>query len=384
MRPTHYEALERSFAAQKVNFDRRFAEIRSKITGPLVLKRDMLRLDEITKNVCLNGEQYIPNFKASLAIEIEQTLCNFWLSGKRVFNVSTNLTHQLLNTDLKFQKRYLKVPFRCFLLRFEEAPIELECPDGSRARLDGCYVTHMMDSANSESRMTQEQREKVFKGLIAEEEPDPGLFESREILKFMFYSDLIKGPDGRPRGNAAANWFELDVLADDFVVTDAFFEKREKQIIDDPRNDHSLLTRLALNTILYITSIGADLAPTTSRGKRLLERASKQTNNNQRQRFLEEAKGHTMIDFIDVGRRAKKPAGQPSEERTGKTWSLSYKLLVRGHWRGYWKLKENLTEEERPFVIAEEGREVLFRKFVEPFERGRDLAEALPKEYRVV
>lgn len=384
MKPTHYEALERSFAAQGVSFDGRFTEIRSKIQGPLVRKRDMLRLDNLTKAICVNGGQVIPNFNASLAIEVEQTLCNFWLSGKKVFNVSPNLSLQLLNTDLKFQKRYLKLPFRCFILRFEDSPVYLECPDGTRARLDGCYVTHITDSAESESRMAAEERINTFQMLMEGKEPDPSLFSDRDVIKFLFYSEVVKGPDGVKRGNAAANWFELDVLADDFVVTDAFFEKREKEIIDDPRNDHSLLTRLALNTILYITSIGADLSQVTAKGKKLLERASKQTNNNQRIRFQEEAKGHTMLDFIDVGRRAKKPAGDPSEERSGKTWSLKYKLLVRGHWRSYWTLKENLTEEKRPFVIAEEGREVLFRKFVEPFERGKDLAETLPKEYRVV
>jgi len=385
MRPTYYEVMEAEYASMRVNFDQRFRALRDRIkVPPFIKKHEMLRLDPIAKDIVNHGQEYIPNFQPSLSLETEQTLFNFWSAGKKVFNVSPNLTHLLLNTDLKVQKRFLKLPFRCFLTRFENAPVELECADGSRARLDGCFVTEMSDSADSEKHTTKEQRIEVWNDVMAGREPNPAYIHEKHVIKFLFYSEIIEFK-GRKVGNSAANWFELEGLAEDFVISDVFFEKREREMIADACNDYSLITRLAMNAVLYINSLGADLAPVVAKGNRLVERAGRQTNENQRQRFLDEARNHTRIDYIDVGRNVKLPknCGSAAPNRTGKTWTVSFRFMVRAHWHSFWKLRKNLAEEERPFVIAEEGDSVLFRKFIEPYEKGRDLVEAVGKEYRV-
>jgi len=383
LKPSHYELSVRSAIEMSgVDLEALWAAIRTKIKSPpIIRRRELIAYEPIAHTLAFGDPDKLPGrIDPEISVEEQMAMYNFWSCGKKVFNVSRNLTNLLLHTDLKFQKRYLKLPYPCFMLRFEDAPIALECSDDTRIQLDGCYVTRTVDAFDSASVQAPEVRRMLAATLRTGTVPDSCHYQETEFLRLYFFSRYIDGI-----GNGVSTYFTLSDIPDDAVVTDGFIERHNAVRHSDRMNDYSALQRLALNCVLYILSIGSDLTPVIAKGNRLAERAAKQSNPSQRDRLSEEAKQHTRLDFIDVGRRVKMPrtTDAPVQERSGRVWTLSYRSWTMGHWRGTWKKTDNLVEADRPFVLAEKDGKSLFRQWIEPYERGKELAEVINKQYRV-
>lgn len=377
MRPIHYENTISYFRRMDVDFEGIHEQVRRSLGHDgLARKREVMRFHPIARKLASCG---VDARTATVGLEECQAMYAFWRAGRKVFNVALPLTHLLLSTDLKFQRRFLRLPFDAFFLSFEDAPIEIEWRD--RRRLAGCYIYRLPDSTSQWRGLGEEGEKKLLVDFFSGRD-DPAAWHDRDTLKLWFVSESVPGD---AEGNSVSAWLCLEDFADDSVITDDALLEFYKSVAMDDLNDFKALIRLVLNTVLYINSFGADTALVESKGRKLAEKASRMPSERHRLRFLEKAGQHSFLDYIDVGRGVRLPreADRIEQVREGKTWSLSYRIQVRGHFKAVWKKTSNLAEDERRAVLAVDGDWSAYQRWVAPYTKGPELADVVNKEYHV-
>lgn len=134
---------------------------------------------------------------------------------------------------------------------------------------------------------------------------------------------------------------------------------------DDNVSLMSRLTKMAANLMLYLTSKSPDIVDTKPEvipveGKK----------NPAKKAKAENLKARSMqIPFIYVGRNVTKVECLSSP--SGKTWSLSEQIWVRGHWRQQW------------MGSTSDGTKHQEGVWIEPYKKGPDVAELINKKYVV-
>lgn len=253
----------------------------------------------------------------------------FHAHGRSTFLMRRDLTRMLLETDLSVDWAALQLPFKFFYLRFEDAPIEIVNEDGTHYPLDGCYVTEM------ERRAAETSVAEILGGkLAADMKWLPGPW-----LHFLFVSK----PSPEIVGGANTQ-FLYCVRGQPTDALDEAYLRREYDsvIVRNGRvasfTEIAQLMKLAINSILYINSIGdaVDRVSNAERRARLAQVTERTVPRRERDRIQNEERSGTMLDYFDVGRNVvlSNYAHDPGEWRMGGgVRQFRYRHVVRGYWR---------------------------------------------------
>jgi hypothetical protein len=296
------------------------------------------------------------------------TLLEFVKYGKKVFTLKEDLCYLLNFTDLKeVDSNHIKLPFQCFYingfncLNFRTSKNNAYTMDSVFVRgypLDGTAEVVMSTGAKA-SLDTVAQKYNVKKEDMV------------YALEMIFTTECT------------------DKLDDDYLVFPYILTKGDalKQITEKCRSNHPVfqvhsadlvekLMKFILNCVLYINSDEAIIKNITPQIPKNNRKASRGRRTS--------IKKTTPLTYYSVGsninigieeRDMYRQACQNKNERHAASW------IVRGHWHGYWKRLENISETDKVSNQAE--TKALIKKWLQPYIKGNKDVAILHKNYTV-
>lgn len=255
----------------------------------------------------------------------------FYAYGRSTFLMRRDLTRMLLETDLSVEWDAFRLPFPFFYLRFEDVPVEITNEDGTHYQLDGCYLTEMPE------RVMRADTADILDGRLkpsVERLPGPW-------VHFMFVSK----PSQEVIGGANTMFLYCKRGQPNEPLNEAFLQREFDEIHAEEwkpvrrvaLGDLHQLVKLAVNSVLYINSIQADVEHVSNQARRDLLQSveEKKVPRRERDRITNRERVGTLLDYHDVGRRIvlPQPHGDPGEWVGTKVRQLRYRHIVRGFWR---------------------------------------------------
>ncbi len=257
---------------------------------------------------------------------------------RKVYRFSTNLCEALFRTNFgKIIGNEVQSPYESFYIVMDKSPLSAVDEKGKVFYLDGMYINLQNE-----------------------------IYGHRSIR----FLSVTNGPQD-DNEYADMNFFG-QVILDENVTIDENIENMQKSMRQDDRNHiteddyrrFNVISRMAINLCLYLTSKDIDCIPVTP--DNINERINR-SGSKKASKLLRMADRSTSIPFIYVGTKVSRVNGG---ERTNG-WSLSYQFNVSGHWRHQWKGSEkNGTKHQE-------------RIFIKDFKKGPDAAELINKQYVV-
>ncbi|MDI7219537.1 hypothetical protein QMN07_18810 [Leptospira santarosai] len=273
------------------------------------------------------------------------TILNFEIFNRKTFFISGQLAENLVFTDYNVTGEFLKPPFNCFLLVLnDELTKQLLC------NIVKIVVKEYEDPINIFVTKVGEGENFLLKFHIrfGEIQLERALLVKSEIK----ISEIIK-----------TDWEKL-------FNTNEFETKKQSSLEEESSFFYESgfeFFRILINSILYLTSSGADIVERKkikSRKKRKgAKRNENQTYNTKSYDYYEV--GNTIGSiFIDYNK-----SNIINNANSIKTaFKLTIRSVVRGHWRN------------QPFGQGKEQRKLIF---IKPYYKGPDLAELVNKPYVV-
>jgi hypothetical protein len=328
-------------------------------------------IEELTRRA-----RFIDHMEAILQgrpqVELEQLavyeVTHYWfffhhyIGGQRVFRIHSELAKALNDTDLRVPAAYLALPFEGLCLSYEgdilslEAP-ELGVPGGS---LDAVYVTSFLGRMAKAKNLGHNPR------------------------RFGFYAKASGRSEEEPFGLAFMGLLPTTGQGDE-LVDEAFIDRSvPPEGVSDPRLE---VLKLTLKTIAYINSAGADAVELPAPAAEIEERL-RRVGPSKMAKLERRLSRLSHQPYIYVGSHLPKAREAPVVIPEHGVRKLTYAFMVRGHFHGFWKLKENILPEEETVIRQEDvddrGRVwVLVLKWVHPYEKGPEEAEKIHREYFV-
>lgn len=393
MKPTHFEICFNGNILAALEKD--WKAILPKFGGRNAGQIELTRYDPVTRAILTNfifdmAKGHVSTNVPMILAERQATF-NFWASGQKVFTVSDALTKLLLQTDFKCAKAFLRLPFPCIYMRFEGSPISIWCEsDNSWLPIDGVYVYEAKDEYKDKSGIFGWDMQDVAKILDNPEYPLPSYPIHR--LRFVAVSqNEVENAVGF-RGNIIYTSMDWDcddrTLIDEKYMSSEFDANSEKDDIYTTRKgDFLAIMRLCLSAIAYVNSSGSQVELSKSPAAEFLKKAEAAQSKGKAEKAARRAERRSKLDFYHVGRMIKiepEISREGVEEvRDGKVRYQKFRSQVRGHFRGYWKKVESLTEEDKKAIRMTDGDWVIINKWVKPFWRGPEMAKILSQSYRI-
>jgi hypothetical protein len=274
--------------------------------------------------------------------------------GEKVFRIHENLAKALNDTSLRVPSAYLNLPFDGLCLSYEGNVLEV-AGALQTGTLDSCYLTSKSGGAKNMGSNCRR-----------------GMFYSKgsQFMEASVGVNLVSLGQG-------------DDLVDESFLTNIV----APGVVEDPRFE---LMLLALKTVAYINSGGSDLLerpPVPKEIQALLSDPATAPPGEERKKLQRRAERSSQQPYIYVGSRLPTPT-EPEVSIPGPgVHKLTYRFMVRGHFHGYWKKKENLIEDERSWIqqeAVEDGQVwILVLKWIHPYEKGPTEAEKIHRRYYV-
>jgi hypothetical protein len=299
---------------------------------------------------------------------------NFRLNGEKVFYVTDPLAERLAHTEANLRCALLALPFPSFQVIYT-----------SKLAID-LYYNHIGAEGQrigDRKGIDYEAPLSVFiKRLPSRDLGTDSLLittlQAREVPRSgpMIYAissrQLHLDPDWDIEAAIRTDWNNL--RASEGVSQDP-------QSISPTSQDDAVFYqegyayyRMVMNTLLYLTSKGADLETMPPASQQLAEKALTTTSSKERKRTERRAKFASDAPFECLGRSVQPIGfGEGSDRRAVSSASLTHgkidrRFLVRGHWRS------------QPVGPKREERRTIF---IEPYYKGPDMAEAINRPYLV-
>ncbi len=298
-----------------------------------------------------------------------------WVAyGKRDFRIATELVKLMNDTDLKVPDMYLRPPFETMYMGFEGDVVQMLASKGTTF-LDGAIIVNDIPVMLSKTETVQGARVMFF-SRHSQMEERMGIAAGRKIpmavvgrtLDEMAIPHVLGSTNEMVTPETIRKWVQRAMFD--------FSDQHLQQYVD--------LFSLVCNTLAYINSGGADLLTYEPPDIEVLRREAVQLTGREGRKAKEKLKRAEARTYILVGSRIPPTPAQPTVLTTKGTRKLTYRHMVRGHWRAYWKKEDRLTKEERGRITYRRPDGLVrVLKWVKPFLRGPEAAEVIARRYRV-
>lgn len=288
------------------------------------------------------------------------TILNFMLFGKKTFYISDNLSEHMAYTEVRASSDMLQMPFSSFQMVFsskhaidafyklagDEAP---EVPD---------YTTPVSVFVTKHNGQQWNCNELVVTAYKTQKGDAPNLY---------FHRSLCLKDGWNLEDTLLTDW---DLLSSNDIKKPNKNTKRTESACNDGLHFY----RIILNSILYISSEGAEKDPCISRRITLLNQLEKVKSSSKLKKKVRLAQQYSQLNFQGIGTSIKaivlnpRQSTQEIDEHTSNVRVLKSRGLVRGHW------KSQAYGEQRSL-----------RKTIriEPYYKGHELAEQINSPYIV-
>jgi hypothetical protein len=286
-------------------------------------------------------------------------LYRFIVGGKKEFRVSPVLGRLLNDTDLNVPDMYLNPPFPGMYLKFEGDVIQMETTSYGLRGMEGLYF-------NSE-------RIKLFDGSERD--------GYRLFMVSSPYGDRTRANDETviPHGLGGSGRMitEEDVKQ---WVRESMVEYSE-----DAFDRYVTTISLVLKTLAYINSGGADLLQYDPPELASLARDAAYLPPREARKVKEKLARAVTRSYILVGSRLAPVAAEEAVISGPGSRRLTYRHMVRGHFRAYWMRGDRLTDKDKARVTFNRSDGfVRVLKWLKPFLRGPESADVVHRDYHVL
>jgi hypothetical protein len=351
--PTYYEKMIRELSP----FDQSDSTIINKLITVLASSNELI-LDREAKSIFLSQIH---------------TLLEFIKYGKKVFTLKEDLCYLLNFTDIKeVDSEHIKLPFACFYINGFKC-LNFKTSKQNTYAMDSVFVRGYPLNSTTEMIMStgsQVTLDDVSKQFNIKKE------DMVYALEFIFTTE-IEG-----------------TLDDDYLVFPYVLTKGNalKQITEKCKDNHPVfqvhtaelvekLLKFVLNCILYINSDEAiirNITPAPPKTNRKASRSRKpQIKKNKPITY------YLVGSNIAIGQKEKETYREACRDKHSK---ITASWIVRGHWHGYWKLLENISETDRianQRSSCKSETKALVKKWLQPYIKGNREMEVLHKNYTV-
>ncbi|WP_235591954.1 hypothetical protein [Leptospira interrogans] len=273
------------------------------------------------------------------------TILNFEIFNRKTFFISGQLTENLAFTDYNVTGKFLEPPFNCFLLVLnDELAKQLFC------NIVKIIVKEYEEPINIFVTKVEEGENFLLKFYIrfGKIQLERALLVKSEIK----ISEIIK-----------TDWENLFNINEFETEEQSSLEKESSFFYESGFE----FFRILINSILYLTSSGADIVE-RKKIKSGKKRAEAKRNENQ-------SYNTKSFDYYEVGNTVgsifidHNESNIMNNANSIKTvFKLTIRFIVRGHWRN------------QPFGQGREQRKLIF---IKPYYKGPDLADLVNKPYAV-
>jgi hypothetical protein len=266
-----------------------------------------------------------------------QALC-FKKSGEKVYRIEDNLAVMLSQTSLKkVETKFVRCPFPTIYLQIPKM-YQLKDPETGLHFVEGIYISETPD---------------FFRLLCVGAKNEHSQHELDDCL---FFFKIFKTRETIEEC--------LDYTDDHIHKTEA---DREYDLPDNYKNLGREVFNFVVNCLLYITGANADLKWVNRRAE--VEARLRRVKGSKRaklERQLSNAHPYCSVGGSIVIDRSRDR--EPSECEKGSGTKLSYRFSVAGHWK-------------RQHYGEKWSKEKMI--FVEPYNKGPELADVVNKIHRV-
>lgn len=405
MKPIIYEAAVADALKRGIDLEGIYADVKKRIGEGPMSRLDCLRYDPQARafiNMQMHGVPEALSTESSTVIAESQAIYNFWRFGKKTFTVSEDLARMLMESELKVPKFFLKLPFPCVYLRFDTINLlDIECKfDDSSIPLDGVFVFDLMEDFTIGKLMNDPN---VTKEIMSNPNYKVEGHHREPVRKFVAVS-RDGGVKSMNINFAAMPWGH----SDDTMIDRSFLMNENNKMYEqylkvypEDKDQHNVgdavwvqqlvpAIHIAMATLAYINSSGADIKGCRAPAQEVQERLAKEQGmSTPPKKLFKKARDLSNIDYYRVGSSIKLPhwgsGPKPKLEvkTEGSYRTYKYKFQTRAHFRGYWRNVENLTEEDKkPHVLRRiEGNKALVNRFIQAFWKGPEFSEVVTRPY---
>lgn len=291
----------------------------------------------------------IVNNTLALRVEILYQMYMFYRSGKRVYRFYDDFVEVLDNIKDDWKKTtgsLIRLPHKSIYIPL---PPSLGIKNEIRGRVCGTYIT-WLDRGKGRTE---------YKFLVAYEA------KSWEDMEKEYSTNLSI------------------MIDDDMTIQDAMgiWGAKGWGVKDDEDFSQSMNRMLesVFKLLIYISSVNADVK---------IKYGSKKISISDRKIRRNIGKLPSSLPSYIVGGAIKiKPIGESKIYNKGGGVKHRYKHMVRGHFHSFWMNRRPDIDESKIVKYGEQWtrqeNKVLVRKFVEPYWKGKDLADIVLKDYIV-
>ena len=316
--------------------------------------------DKLKRRKSFNSPGAMGGFYAALA--------SFVTAGKKVFTLKPDLAYLLYFTTIeKVDAKNIQVPFPCFYLNgFENLNFKTEDQINT---ISAIYVRGTIPM--------EEEREYLFKQH--EDCLVPSCKSPEDIIYSLNFIFTTNDFTEKGKEDFFSVPFPLTV-GDTLEQVSYFLEHYGALFFSDYNIDLiSRMVKFALNCLLYINSEEAIIKNITPKAVTQKKSARRSYSRNR----IKHIPKRTAVTHYSVGSNI---TLSPADRQTyGDACATNTKhvatWVVRGHWHGYWKRKENISKADR--VTGSEGDKILIKKFIQPYIKGNKDMAPLHKDYTV-
>jgi hypothetical protein len=276
----------------------------------------------------------------------------FSLYGKKVFRLSKNLVHMLLDTDLKkVDSFFLEIPYKCIFLAI---PDEITLLNPYGIPINGIYLSILKNDEVNYTALSKE-----FHHL--ENKPNTKSFIIVAV------SDIILDKDD-PR-ESLYYWHIIFKEGDIFEQLNTYLDKwLLKAKLENININETFIDNIfsfILNTVLYINSSDINLVEKKIKVSNL--RQSK--NPKKKKKALQRTKLPYYIigNDIVIDHHYQKVINL-TDRKKGKYQKYTAQWMVRGHWRN------------QPIGPGRAKRKLIW---VQPYVKGEEVGNLIDKDYKV-
>lgn len=275
-------------------------------------------------------------------------------SKEKFYYICPQLARNLLNTELNIDSYFLKSPFPELYIQIEPGTLQIyELMTKELWPVTGIYV-HYAELKDGDKFYKQLRIMAI--GLKPEnsksEVPTDGLDDSA----FYFKIDL---KDGKIQDLLQEN---IDGILNNQTDLETFGGYANVEHIRQIFN-------FVLNVLLYITSKDPDIIKQLPYG--FIEQQQRLKNPAKLRKLQSKISKYTSKEILIVGQKVISPYKNIEKSENSHNWKLEKRVYVSGHWKIQWYGSEKDNSKHHKVI------------YIEPYEKGPELAEVIKKKYVV-
>lgn len=345
IRKTHYEHVREYVSSTWGNYLETLDEIIRPLYGPNPTFQQFVEavMDPNDRSIRAQKNAMIHNV-------IFYHLYHMYTSGEKIYHISSGLSARLARTSLNLDSRFLKSPFREIYVQIDRGLFHINDRDMHPTPVDGFYVHYSEDGSHKKLRIMAVSLMRPEEGIPFNDENfffrielEPGSIEDQ--IRTQFRERVKNQQEDLEESGALRN---IDYV-EDFAL-------------------------YIINTLMYITSKGADLAPQVSPMEDIKKRLAGLKNPAKKRKLLQKVNKQSRYIVIVAG--CDITDNQQDVEdiaRAGSVgrWKLDHQVHVSGHWRAQWYGSEKDASRRQETI------------WVMDYTKGPEFAEIVNKPYLV-